>query len=379
MSLRWADTTIGEIAIVDWGNTNLTKKAFVEDGPYLGVSAAGCDGRMEHAEHKKLTPVLSAIGAQCGRMFLPDEDFTAIKNTITLTPKSSQTDPIFLYYLMTFVELPQRGAGQPFISKGDIQKFSVSVPPLEEQKRIVVLLDQAFAALDRARANAEANLADAEELWGNSLDAMFSELEPKSKRLSLFDVCVIGDGNHSSKYPKSAEMVESGVPFLRSSNIQNGKIDATDLLHISPAKHEQLKKGHLQAGDVLFTNRGEIGKVAIVPAEFDGSNLNSQVAWLRCKDEIASEFLYFYLQSGKMRRHYINQQSGAALQQFPIKMIKAIEVIVPSKFDQTDAIAKLNGLRSHIKAAAIAYDQQARDIDNLRQSIFQKAFAGELT
>ena len=71
--------TIGDIAKIDWGNTNLTKKAYVPDGKFLAVSAAGADGRIDHAEHKALTPVLSAIGANCGKMFLPNEDFTAIK------------------------------------------------------------------------------------------------------------------------------------------------------------------------------------------------------------------------------------------------------------------------------------------------------------
>jgi type I restriction enzyme S subunit len=124
----WVETTLGDLCIVDWGNTDLTKKAYVDGGHYLAVSAAGCDGRIGHKEHEKYTPVLSAIGAQCGRMFLPEEDFTAIKNTITLTPRDGRCTGRFLYRLLTHVELPKRGAAQPFISKGDIQAFQVAVP-----------------------------------------------------------------------------------------------------------------------------------------------------------------------------------------------------------------------------------------------------------
>lgn len=102
----WHDATLKDICIVDWGNTNLTKSAYVNNGEFLAVSAAGCDGRINHAEHRKNTPVLSAIGAQCGRMFYPAEDFTAIKNTITLTPKSDKCIGKFLYYLLIFVDLP---------------------------------------------------------------------------------------------------------------------------------------------------------------------------------------------------------------------------------------------------------------------------------
>jgi len=68
MSAPWLVKALGEICQVDWGNTKLTKKSFVEDGEFLAVSAAGCDGRIDHAEHSKFTPVLSAIGS-CGNVF----------------------------------------------------------------------------------------------------------------------------------------------------------------------------------------------------------------------------------------------------------------------------------------------------------------------
>ena len=124
----WVEKTLGDICVVDWGNTDLTKSSYVEGGKFLAVSAAGCDGRIGHKEHAKHTPVLSAIGAQCGRMFLPEEDFTAIKNTITLTPRDGTCAGKFLFRLLTHVELPKRGAAQPFITKGDILKFQIVVP-----------------------------------------------------------------------------------------------------------------------------------------------------------------------------------------------------------------------------------------------------------
>jgi type I restriction enzyme, S subunit len=50
----------------------------------------------------------------------------------------------------------------------------IPLPPLEGQKRIVAVLDQAFAALDRARADAESNLADAEALYQATIEELFS-------------------------------------------------------------------------------------------------------------------------------------------------------------------------------------------------------------
>ena len=171
----WVEKTLGDICVVDWGNTDLTKSSYVDGGKYLAVSAAGCDGRIGHKEHAKHTPVLSAIGAQCGRMFLPEEDFTAIKNTITLTPRVGTCAGKFLYRLLTHVELPKRGAAQPFIAKGDILKFQIVVPEdSEAQLRIVDSLDELEEEIQRLARLYERKLAALEELKKSLLHQAFS-------------------------------------------------------------------------------------------------------------------------------------------------------------------------------------------------------------
>jgi restriction endonuclease S subunit len=150
--MKITESTLGDLCEVDWGNTNLTKSSYVPDGKFLAVSASGPDGRIDHYEHEGSIPVLSAIGAQCGKMFFPTEKFTAIKNTITLTPLKDVVDGKYLYYLFTHIELPQRGAGQPFISKGDIQSFKIAIPKeVKDQRLIVNILDDAFAEIDNLR------------------------------------------------------------------------------------------------------------------------------------------------------------------------------------------------------------------------------------
>jgi type I restriction enzyme M protein len=133
---------LSQVCDVSWGNLSLTKSSYEKNGKFLAVSAAGGDGRIGHAEHKAFTPVLSAIGAKCGTMFMPTEDFTAIKNTMTLTPHQKMIDPWYLLYSIRGAQLPRRGSAQPFISKLDIEKFEVVVPSLDEQKQIVSRIDE---------------------------------------------------------------------------------------------------------------------------------------------------------------------------------------------------------------------------------------------
>ena len=127
-------------------------RSFSENGQYLGVSAAGCDGRMNHAEHQVGTLVLSAIGANCGRMFFPASEFTAIKNTITIKPHSERLESLYLFHLLSKSTFPKRGGGQPFIAKGDVVELQIPLPPLEVQKEIVAEIEDYQKVINGARA-----------------------------------------------------------------------------------------------------------------------------------------------------------------------------------------------------------------------------------
>ena len=149
---KWPLVELKDVCVVDWGNTELTKKSYIENGEYLGVSAAGCDGRMKHFEHEVGTVVLSAIGANCGRVFYPNEKFTAIKNTITFTPEKKKLYPKFLFYILKNNTFPRRGGGQPFMTKGDVKKYKIPLPPIEVQKEIVEQIEVKQKAIEAAKA-----------------------------------------------------------------------------------------------------------------------------------------------------------------------------------------------------------------------------------
>ena len=376
--------TIKDIAVVDWGNTNLTKKAFVSDGPYLGVSAAGCDGRMEHAEHKKNTPVLSAIGAQCGRMFLPQEDFTAIKNTITLTPLEGVTDPVFLYYLLTFVELPQRGAGQPFISKGDIQKFPVPLPPLEEQQRIVAVLDEAFEGLARARAHAEANLQNAKELVATSTDALCSEATDDWKIGKMGDFCTFEGG---FAFKSGDAVKQSQVQLIRIGNLYQNILDLERKPVFYPDDFaESYSKFRLKAGDIILSLTGTVGKqdygfAVAVPETDRALLLNQRVARIMPKnvDILSPNFLLRFLRSGSFLATLYNISRGTRQANLSTRDMADLPMAVPPMSKQLEIVESLDAIDAGSVQLIAAYERSIVDLDGLRQSLLQRAFAGELT
>ena len=173
-------------------------------------------------------------------------------------------------------------------------------------------------------------------------------------------------------------MLDNGVPFIRSTNIVDSVLSDEDLVYIAREKHEQLKKGHLKTGDVLITNRGEIGKVAIVEERFNNSNLNSQIAWLRVNEKLKNSYLYYFLRSAKMKNFYSSTQSGAALQQLPIGKIEKIVIPVPSLEIQTIRCKEFEDIEMKTKVAKASYMLKIANLIALKQSILKQAFNGEL-
>lgn len=189
--------------------------------------------------------------------------------------------------------------------------------------------------------------------------------------VELGEVCEIGDGNHSSNYPKSNEMVLSGVPFIRGVNLVNGTVIDTDIKYISPEKHLQLKKGHLKSGDVLFTNRGEIGKTAIIPKEFDNSNLNSQIAWLRPnKNILKSEFLFSVLNSQEIQENLPSE--GATLKQFTIKQLKSLQIPLPPLHIQEEIVAEIEAQQKVIEGAKQVIENAKREREAIIRNVWEE-------
>jgi type I restriction enzyme, S subunit len=262
---------------------------------------------------------------------------------------------------------------------GDAYKaIAITFPSLAEQQRIVGILDEAFEGIAIAKANAEKNLQNARALFESHLQSVFNQRGDGWVEKRLDEVCVIGDGNHSSNYPKREELVAKGVPFIRATNIVAGGVSGEDMRFLSPEKHAQLKKGHLKTGDILFTNRGEIGKTAIVDSRYDGSNLNSQIAWLRCGDAIGNRFLFHVLNSSAIKAHLDSSKNGAALQQFTIRQLKDLKVPVPPTKQQSALVSSIDALQVQTQRLADLYTRKLAALEALKKSLLHQAFSGAL-
>jgi type I restriction enzyme S subunit len=373
MKKGWQTKMLGEICTVDWGNTNLTKSSYVKGGKFLAVSAAGCDGRIEHKEHEKHTPVLSAIGAQCGRMFLPEEDFTAIKNTITLTPHKETCTGRFLYQLLTHLELPRRGAAQPFISKGDIETFQVPLPPLPEQQRIVALLDEAFAGLATAKANAERNLKNARAIFENHLQSVFSQRGEGWVEKKLEEI----GRTQTGSTPKTSDHSNYGdyISFVKPGDFKaDGSLDyENDWLSKSGADSARI----VPAGSVLMVCIGAtIGKCGYSDRAV---TTNQQVNTLTPSDGSSNRFIYYQMLTETFQRSVVHASGQATLPIINKSKWSSLPVWLPPTVAEQAAIAEVfDALVEETQHLTRLYKRKLAALEELKKALLHQAFNGEL-
>lgn len=381
MKKGWQTKTLGETCEMYQPKT-ISGKDMVEDGAYLVYGANGVIGRYNQYNHEEPQLLITCRGATCGSVNVSAPRSWVTGNAMVVRPKNESLEMGYLEYLFRGgidISKAITGAAQPQITRTNLEPLEISYPEsLAEQQRIVGLLDEAFEGLATAKATAEKNLQNARALFESHLQSVFTQRGPGWVEKRLEDVCVIGDGNHSSNYPKKEELVAEGVPFIRATNLVGGEISDDDMRFLSPEKHAQLKKGHLKTGDILFTNRGEIGKTAIVDADHDGSNLNSQIAWLRCSEILNNRFLFHVLNSGAIKSHLEMSKNGAALQQFTIRQIKELKIPIPPKDQQRALVVSLDGLSEETQRLARLYERKLAALEALKKSLLHQAFTGEL-
>ena len=264
-------------------------------------------------------------------------------------------------------QLTRDSSGSTFksIKMNQLEKMVFNIPSLEEQQRIANILGET----NKLIALRKEQLVKLDELV-------------KSRFVELFDDCnkqtsikesglTISDGNYSSKYPRSEEFVESGIPFIRANNLKNGTVVDEDMYFITPEKHAILLKGHLKPNDVLITTRGNIGQVAIVPDEHNDSNINAQIVLLRDKNgRFVPQYLLWALQAEETKAQYIELQTGTALKQLPVGRLEQVVIKEPP----IDLQQQFAAFVEQVDKSKLAIQESLEKLETLKKALMQKYF-----
>jgi type I restriction enzyme S subunit len=271
-----------------------------------------------------------------------------------------------------------RSVNQANINGTKLKDYPMLLPPLPEQKRIVAILDEAFEGIDRAIANTEKNLANSREVFESYLNAIFTQKRDGWGEKKLEDICkeiTVGHvGSMASKYR------DSGIPFLRSQNknILPFRIKLDNVVFIDNEFHSALKKSQLKPGDLAIVRTGYPGTAAVIPEELGIVNCSDLVI-VKPDENINPHYLCLFFNSIFGKTLVGSRLVGAAQKHFNITTAKKVLIPFPYLTEQNRLVTKMDELASETQRLEAIYRQKLAALNELKQSILQKAFTGELT
>lgn len=260
-----------------------------------------------------------------------------------------------------------------------LKQIEIHLPHLPEQKRIVSILDECFAAIDKAKANAEQNLKNAKELFESYLQGVFENSKWETKTIQEVTKVINGYA-FASKDFKSTNTVKS----IKITNVGVKEfVEETDN-YLPKRFKDTLKEVHVREGNIVIAlTRTIISaglKVAVVPASYDGALVNQRVAALVPNEKLVNQnFLYYYLTTGGVAKYVLDHVNTLMQPNLSINDLKNMPVPCPIIKEQQTIIRQLDALRAETKKLEAVYQKKIVDLEELKKSILQKAFLGQLT
>jgi type I restriction enzyme S subunit len=372
---------------------NVHLNRFVPEG--LAYISPEQDAEMEGTRVCPGDVLLNITGASIGRVCVVPESLCPanVNQHVSIIRCKSEINSGFLsFYISTpefqrFIMDSQAGATRQALTKVLIEDFRIPLPPLQEQKRIAAILNEQMAAVERARASAEAQLEAAKALPAAYLRAVFSSRE--ARNWPILPIGTLGDaqrgdavqtGPFGAQLP-SSEFTRAGVPVLNIGNVQWGYLDLSRLDHVTPEKAAALDRYLVREGDLLFTRSGTIGRCCIVPTRCDGWLISYHLLRVAFDhDRVCPDFALAALRGFAGVKAQLRLVSGRGATRDGVNSTILSELRIPSPHlsEQRRIAALLNEQIASADRTHQAIAEQLDAINKLPGALLRRAFNGEV-
>lgn len=379
----WELKMLGEVVeVLDKFRKPITKKDRKEGNfPYYGAT-----GILSYVNNFIFSEKLVLIGEDGAKWASGDNTSFIVNGKYWVNNHAHVIRPVrniildeWIVYYLNFSDLTPfiTGMTVPKLNQEKMRSIEIPLPPLSEQKQIVAILDEAFAAIDKAKANAEKNLKNAKELFESYLQGVFENKRERLKEVKISEIGLCQTGST----PKTTDKENFGnfIPFIKPADVNFtgvGDIRYTNdgLSEIGLKKARNMKKGSI----LMVCIGATIGKVGFTEIEV---SCNQQINSLTPKEEYESKYIYYAMSSKSFQEKIVAEGKGAQATLPIINKSKWENLSISIHLDKNEqrkySIA-LNALSTEAKHLESIYHQKLANLEELKKSILQKAFNGEL-
>lgn len=281
---------------------------------------------------------------------------------------------------------------QAGFNKNDLSTFKMPLPPLAEQRRIVVCIESLFAKLDEAKEKAQAVVDSFEIRKATILHKAFTgELTERWRKengigLNSWEVISFGDlilsGPQNGLY-KPKDAYGSGTKILRIDGFYDGYVVDWETLKRLTLSDDEIKLYKLNIDEIVVNRVNSmpyLGKSALIRELPETCVFESNMMRISLnKGRVIPEFIIRYLNSPKglseLRKNSKQAVNQASINQ---KDVKNVIVKLPSRDEQAEIICILNDLQNKERQAKKAAEAVLDQIDTMKKAILARAFRGEL-
>jgi len=391
MKQNWEIKKLGEI-----GKVSMCKRVFKEDTttegdiPFYKIGTFGKrpdafitkerynEFRSKFSFPKKGDILISASGTIGRRVKYDGEPAYFQDSNIVWIDNNEKL--ILNDYLYRFYEIcnwgESKGATISRLYNDNLKQIEIPYPKsLSEQRRIVSIIDKAFAAIDKAKANTEKNLQNVRELFESYLYGKFENKNKAWEEKPLKDVCArITDGTH-----QTPQYFDKGYIFLSSKNVTTGKIDWENIKYIDEKQHlEMHRRVAPKIGDILLAKNGTTGVAAMVDRDvvFD---IYVSLAHIRVLESVLPEFMLYFINSPIAKKQFNKRLKGSGVPNLHLEEIREVIISFPKSLnEQREVVRELDIFNQEIQRAKNLYQMKLEDLEELKKSILDKAFNGVL-
>lgn len=375
MKKGWLLKNLGEVCHVYQPETISQKQ--MKTGIYPVYGANGQIGLHNQFNHEEPQLILGCRGS-CGMVHVTEPKSWINGNAMVVQPTNGVMNISFLAYaLKGGIKLTSAitGAAQPQITRTSLMPLAISFPDsLEEQKRIVALLDEAFENIATAKANAEKNLQNAKALFESHLQSVFTQRGPGWVEKRLGDLSRINYG-----YTESAHAEKVGPHFLRITDIQEDGVDWSSVPYC-PIDKINFPKYKLADGDIVFARTGaSTGKSYLVSKPPESVFASYLIRVQLSEKELLPQFVNLFFQTASYWDVIRAGVSGSAQGGFNATKLSELVIPFPNSIKaQMMIITELDKLTVETQRLAGIYKRKLEALEVLKKSLLHQAFTGEL-
>lgn len=324
--------------------------------------------------------ILISLTGNVGRVAKLEKKFlpAALNQRVACVRANKRISDEYLYYMLNSNYFENRcisqskGVAQKNLGITNLKKIKIPVPPMEIQEKIVKVLDQAQALIDKRKEQIEA----LDQLIESIFYTMFGDpvRNEKGWKVKLLGEHIDVLGGYAFK---SKEYTYIGIPIIKIGNINRGFFEEKNLCYYE--EREDLNRYIIKPGDLLMSLTGTVGKndygnLCIIDDTFEKYYLNQRNAKLEIINSLNKLYLTYLLRTNRLKAELTKNNRGVRQANISNDDIKNLRVPIPPISLQNDFAQKVETIEKQKKLL----EESLELLEENYKSIMARAFIGEL-